>query len=340
MTNIFERAKLTKFQFNEFSEEEVNTFLQATDAEKWTILQPHLFEKKTDSKEFTFLGIRYQLRPQGNLKQISTKTANKLQAVRDIIAKDTILPQASFRQIAMLVGLIRYCSKILEFHNEDFDAYDSLRDMSELCQKDILTWDKQIGFQRAQALKPLAQIAQKILHAQPIRVRPRSYWNNDHAIFLFVDASSIGWGGIALYPTKETKIVKGRWLHPERWKSSVRAEPRAVIEILEALQIPPETEVVIATDHDGLVWASQAVQIHTYYYHEAVKYIQDKKINAIFSFIKGAQNPADEPSRDRPSTASLHEIISLGAAAGAGVAWALQFPSSHRTPNLLVMCGE
>ena len=80
-------------------------------------------------------------------------------------------------------------------------------------------------------------------------------------------------------------------------------------EILNALQLPKGAEVIIATGHEGLVWASQAVQIHTATYHRAVK-----------------------------PTASDRELQVLGAAAGAGIAWALHFPTTKSVPNMFVNC--
>ena len=337
ITNIFNRANEVKFQFNEFSEEEVKTFLASTRDEKWQQLLPHIYSKDYNNDQFTFLGVKYALKKNGNTKQVSDKTIQKLKAVKEIVAQHTILPQASYRQIAMLIGLIRYCSKILEFNNENFGAYDETRLMAEKCQANIEVWDTQIGPRSARRLQPFVDITAKILQANPIRVRPK--WDSENCITIFVDASKIGWGGIALYPDGTKRIAKGRWLNPSLWESSVKAEPQAIVEISRALQIPQHSKVIFATDHEGLVWASQATQIHTYSYFKAIRHLQDEKIHAIFTFIQGIINPADEPSRDMPSTATDDDLRVKGAAAGAGVAWALQFPSTHRVPDLLVHCG-
>ena len=58
--------------------------------------------------------------------------------------------------------------------------------------------------------------------------RVRTPWNLDTAITIFVDASKIGWGGIALFPNGAKRIVKARWLQPSLWESSVKSEPKAV----------------------------------------------------------------------------------------------------------------
>ena len=337
ITNIFTRANEVKFQFNEFTEEEVKIFLSSTRDEKWQQLLPHIYSKKYNNGQFTFLGVKYELKTDCNTKQVSDKTINKLKAVKEIIAQNTILPQASYRQVAMLIGIIRYCSKILEFNNEAFDAYDETRLMAEKCQANIELWDTQIGPRTARRLQPFVNIADKILLAPPLRVLPK--WNSDACIIIFADASKIGWGGIALYPDGQKRIVKRRWLNPSLWESSVKAEPQAIVEITRALQIPRNTQVIFATDHEGLVWASQATQIHTHSYYKAVRHLQEEGIHAIFTFVQGLKNPADEPSRDMPSTATDDELKGMGAAAGAGVAWALQFPSTHRVPDLLVHCG-
>ena len=333
MTRFFTRVAAAKFQLNEFTQDEIHSFLQENDDNKWKILEPHIFHK-TRAEKFTFLGVKYEMKQSGNTKEISDKTINKLTAVTEILARDSILPQASYRQIAMLVGIIRYCSKILELNNEDFDAYDTTREMAHACTIDINTWDKQIGPRTATLLQPLVAISRKILTAKPRRVSIP--FDIDTAVKIFVDASKIGWGGIAMFPTGEKRIVKARWQQPALWESSVKAEPKAVEEIFDALKLPKNTHVIIATDHEGLVWASQAVQIHTYTYHKAVRRTQEQGIRAIYTFIQGAVNPADEPSRDKPSTATDRELTVLGAAAGAGVAFALQFPSNRRIPDLLV----
>ena len=256
--------------------------------------------------------------------------------MREIVANDIINPHASYRQIAMLIGLIRYCSKVLELHNEDFNAYAATTDMAHDCQKNIDTWDDPIGPLYGRRLQPFTDISKKILIANPRRVRPP--WNLDTAITIFMDASKIGWGGIALFPNGAKRIVKARWLQPSLWESSVKSEPKAVQEILNALQLPKGTEVILATDHEGLVWASQAVQIHTATYHRAVKHATDLGLRTIFTFIQGVTNPADQPSRDMPSTTSDRELQVLGAAAGAGIAWALHFPTTKSTPNMFVNC--
>ena len=98
----------------------------------------------------------------------------------------------------MLIGLIRYCSKVLELHNEDFNAYAATTDMAHDCQKNIDTWDDPIGPLYGRRLQPFTDISKKILIANPRRVRPP--WNLDTAITIFLDASKIGWGGIALFP--------------------------------------------------------------------------------------------------------------------------------------------
>jgi hypothetical protein len=335
MTNFFENVSYTGFQLNEFKKQEIESYLAGDDHHKWNILQPHLHQKD-DDKSFTFLGIIYKLQSSGNTKTISAKTTQKLMAVKEIVANDTINPYASYRQLAMLIGLIRYCSKVLELHNEDFNAYTATTDMARECQKDIDTWDLPVGILYAKRLQPFTEISRKILIANPRRVRPP--WNLDTAITIFIDASKIGWGGIALYPNGVKRIVKERWLQPALWESSVKSEPKAVQEILNALQLPRGAEVIIATDHEGLVWASQAVQIHTATYHRAVKHAEELGLRIMFTFIQGVTNPADQPSRDLPSTASDREIQVLGAAAGAGIAWALHFPSTKMIPNMYVNC--
>jgi hypothetical protein len=335
MERFFKRAVEANFQLNEFTMEEMRK-MNASNI--WEGLQNHLIERgKPANQPFTFLGVTYDLQ-QVSTKRVAEKTKKKLTAVAAIIARQQISPVASYRQIAMLVGLIRYASKIHEFHNEDFTTYATLQKMSAECQKDESWWDRTIGHIHAHNLTPLVEIAERIMQSSPVPIERE--WNCEKAIRLFVDASKVGWGAVALHPNGRSEVVKGRWTQPSLFESSVRAEPKGVEETIAALKLAPETTVLIITDHEGLVWASQAVQAHTYYYHKALRLIQTMGLNAKFLFIQGVSNPADEPSRDRPMTTPPQRLIELGAAAGAGAAWALQFPNSGRIATMRVMTGD
>ena len=329
MTRFFDRCTAVGFQLNELSEEEVRDFGTCPrDKQLATLL-------KISAKQFTFLGVEYEITTNGNSKAIATKTLRKLEAISAItFNQDQVNPQISYRQLAMLTGVIRHCSRILDLRHQEFNTYRTINEMAGGCAEDPTLWDKPIGTTNAVKLKRIIPLARRIANHPPVPVR-RSL-NLDEAHHIFVDASATGWGALHFEPRANNYTT-----HAQRWsradyQSSVTAEPQALIATLRRINLPQGTTIVIASDHFSLVQTSTSVQAKAYQYFRVLTEAWPQW-NIHLVFVPGKYNPADEPSRGLPITTSLSTCLALRAAAGAGAAWAFTF--HQETPTVYVPTG-
>jgi len=332
MTVFFTRCNAVGFQLNEVSQEDVKKFETMTTAEQLHIIN------SISTSTFTFLGVQYTISPGcANTKSVASKTLRKLEAISAITFNKEagmINPQISHRQLAMLTGVIRHCSRIQDLRHQEFDTYRIINQLAGNCADNMELWDKPIGTLNATRLQKLIPLASRIATCPPVSVR-RSL-NLDEAHHIFVDASAIGWGALHFEPKANSySTIAEKWSRAD-YQSSVTAEPQAMIATLRRLNLPYMTTIVIASDHLSLVQTSLSVQAKAYQYFRVLAEAWPKW-NIHLVFVPGLYNPADEPSRGLPISTPLSTCLALRAAAGAGAAWAFTF--HQETPTVYVPTG-
>ena len=228
----------------------------------------------------------------------------------------------------MLTGIIRHCSRILDYRHQEFDTYRTINQLAGECAEDSELWDKPIGTANAHRLRRLIPLATKILQHPPVIVRRPLCLDEAHHVF--VDASASGWGALH-FPPQAThyNTLHGTWSRTD-YQSSVTAEPQALLLTLRQLNLPKMTTIVVASDHLSLVHTSSAVQAKAYQYFRVLAELWSQW-NVHLVFVPGKYNPADEPSRGLPITTPLSTCLALRAAAGAGAAWAFTFHQENPT---------
>ena len=324
---FFKRCALVGFQLNEVKQEDIRSFAHRSLPEQINLLRP------LAPQQFTFLGVEYSLSPYGNVKTVAKKTLNKLSAVAAIAcpSTNTVNPSLSYRQLAMVVGIIRHVSRILNIKHQDYNLYRSFNECSAKVSERPELWDTQIGTVEAVRLRSLGELIHKILAQHPIPVRRELKLEEAHTII--VDASKWGWGALHFKPNSTQFSVISRAWHSRDYGSSVTAEPQAALAVIRHLNLPKGTSIVVASDHSGLVDSSQAIQAHSYQYHRVLSEITPKW-DVHFVFVPGKDNPADAPSRGLQMDTPAATCRALRAAAGAGAAWAYTFHESN--PSVMV----
>jgi hypothetical protein len=326
-----QRCAHVGFQLNELNMETVASFPSWDAARQRETLRP------LAPTTFVFLGVEYNLHEPTNKKRVAQKTLTKLQAVAQITCPSptSVNPNISYRQLAMVVGIVRHISRVMELKHQDFQLYRVINEMAaKVCAEEAL-WDQPIGLPAAVRLSTLGTLINKILHLPFIPVRIPLDLDSAHT--LIVDASKTGWGALHFRPNQQNfEIVARKW-DSRDYGSSVTAEPQAVLAVLRHLNLPSKATVVIASDHSGLVDSSRSVQAHAYQYHRVLAEIGEKW-NVHLVFVPGKDNPADAPSRGLPMVIPAGACRALRAAAGAGAAWAYTFLQSP--PSVLVPTGD
>ena len=309
MAVFFNRCNAVGFQLNEVSQEVMQKFGSMPTAHQLHVIN------SLSSNTFTFLGVQYSINPgRANTKSVASKTLKKLEAISAITFNKEagmVNPQISYRQLAMLTGVIRHCSRIQDRRHQDFDTYKIINQMAGSCADNMELWDKPIGTINASRLQKLIPLASKIATCPPVSVRRPL--NLDEAHHIFVDASATGWGALHFEPRATTySTLAEKWSRAD-YQSSVTAEPQAMIATLRRLNLPQMTTIVIASDHLSLVQTSLSVQAKAYQYFRVLAEAWPKW-NIHLVFVPGAYNPADGPSRGLPISTPLSTCLALRAA--------------------------
>jgi hypothetical protein len=301
VTLFLQRCATVSATLNELDSDQLSSFLSSSsDVQREMILSWH-------KDSFTFLGIAYVWSDKS--KSLSEKSTEKLVATRQCLQSmtDFILP----RQLAAIVGLLRYASYVLSFHSYQFYfTLDWVRNVSALLQSDVSLWD-------SVSVRLPAPHRQALLDWFDIVLAPTSVPIYDPAptsppTTLIVDASGDGWGAILYDGLSSSRFTSGRW--PSEIPSSVVSEPAAVAE--GAVHFFPDGAppvVLVLSDHLPLVHASTSIAPRAPPYNALMHFLSVRfpSTRFIFGHIPGNLNPSDSLSRDGSSDAITLDVIRM-----------------------------
>ena len=234
------------------------------------------------------------------------------------------------RHLAILFGVGRWAARTIGFKHTQHSMFSAASDLGRKLQENPTLWDMPMSQHTLRRFQGLIPWYNKLLLNEPTRI-----WNllPNNTPSIIVDACSTGWGGI-LVDNNQVSIFKGNWSY--EMENSAESEPKGTLKAIEATG-RIFTELIIVTDHEPLIWASQSQQAKGWHYYSLLTQLHSLWPDSHFTFVfvEGTANPADAPSRGREMVFSEDYCRAMAAAAGMGAACALLNPS-RRVPSLLV----
>ena len=302
--HFLQRCCQVKATLNDLSTQVLHHFLNSSKEEQIQQI------RNWHQNDFTFLGVRYDWSEQ--LRSISDKSIDKMQAARRCL--QSITGSIAPRQLATLVGILRYASAVSE--KTLFDKFELMawtRRIGGYLQEDLKRWDSgPLVFPNEFKAQILAWFDELLLN-EPVKIAyplPR-----DVPTTIISDASGRGWGAVRL-DFNASKTAQGRWKSEIR--SSVEAEPKGILYAARELLSLNDGLVLILTDHKPLVYASQSIAPRSFFYNELLRKLKMEfpSTKFFFQFLPGTDNVADAMSRDKE-----HNIDMALARRFAGMGW-------------------
>lgn len=306
ITLFLGRCAAVSATLNELSSKQVSAFLAASPAEqRAAILSWH-----TD--EFTFLGVKYLWK--AHTRALADKSVEKLTAALSCLKamSDQILP----RQLATIVGLLRYASQVLRFQPYRFYyTLDWIRNLSALLQEDLSRWD-------SVSIRFPAPHRQALIDWFDILLVPTTVPIDNpiplaRPCTIIVDASGHGWGAIRYDDAETFETAAGLW--SSEIPSSVSSEPAAVAEgCVHFFPNGAPPVVLILSDHLPLVHSSHALTPRAPPYNALLFFLQTRfpSTRFILGHIPGNRNPTDPLSRfgtaDGITLDQVREVTGMG----------------------------
>ena len=315
---FLDRVTFLNIQLNEISQEDAKSFSSLPfEAQLNDVL-------KRAETHFVFLGTEYDLKERRRTN--TQKTLEKLEAVKRLCFTDEKLnPGTTPRQLAVLMGIAKWASQVLNIRHVFFDLHQSISLLARFLFITPSLWDAPLG-DHATLFNDSHAFIEMILQKKATPLMDRSL-KPESTLILLTDASAKGWGAIAMMMDGgEIHSYAGEWDETQHL-SSVVAEPKAVQLTLEKvlLDFPSLTHIVVGSDHEGLILASRSSQARAFDYFKLLANLPPH-IATYFSFVPGIWNPADSLSRKTVNKFSEAYTRTLATATGAGVEWALQTP--------------
>lgn len=248
------------------------------------------------TEDYDFLGAHYAtLGPAWTdwTRRNTAKTVEKLEAAQGIIAG-----RITFRQLAAVTGLLLFAHSIrpqpLAEYYEFFTFFRGA--MRVASQK----WN---GIAPTMSSTALAEVQQWLVSAIANAPAPIRSHESTPEFTLWVDASSTGWGAMAMGPT-DVRFLGAAWSPSDHavWnlRSSVIAEPLALKRAVLAVASTRTTHIQIFTDHKPLSYAMAAGYGRCRAYNDCIKDIQQMfpRLRLSTEWIAGVANVvADDLSR-------------------------------------------
>eukprot|EP00744_Colponema_vietnamica_P003982 GILI01006019.1.p1 GENE.GILI01006019.1~~GILI01006019.1.p1 ORF type:complete len:374 (-),score=7.55 GILI01006019.1:427-1548(-) len=309
VTNFLRRCSLVGATLNEVSQQQILEFLDQPDDRKLRQV------KNWHQDEFTFLGVKYNW--VARTRAISNKTMDKFAAKRCL---DTLGVSIAPRQLATLIGILRYASMVSDV--TVFDKFDLMawsRRVGAYLQEDLRRWDLEPLVFPADCKSLMLEWFANVLRNTPVAIAqflPRTVPTT-----LITDASGNGWGAVRVN-ADSYETAQGVWRSEIR--SSVRAEPEGVLQAAYKLIQDEDRLVLVLTDHKPLVYASQSIAPRSFYYNELLRKLKLRFPNTrfIFQFLPGVDNVADAMSRNQEEQL---DIVKARRFAGMGWSTALSY---------------
>jgi len=308
-----------------------NFTLNGMKGEEYLLLQNsermELLKSMTETNP-DFLGENYNL--ELNKRKMTEKTVGKIELVWKCIST---LHSLTNRQFFSLIGLLVYATGVLCLPTvKYFNLFRKIRLLSAKLNGDESLWDAKLGLRLTSLefslLEEWVHLAQSNTPVDTLAGKKEPPPINEvSAMFIVVDASVWGWGALLFDHNKTlVKTAACPWKNGEDFSSSVKAEPRGAREAVFSFKtFLKDTNVCIVTDHESLVWASQAMFTHSFWYNSCFTYLNymEKQLGSkfYFYFLEGKRNIADSLSRGKGM-----EDITFPQFAGSGLGSALQRP--------------
>lgn len=258
-----------------------------------------LNERHTTAKfREDFLGERFDLRTK--TRRLTAKTLLKVRA-----AKTALKERLTYRQVAAIFGLLFFCSEVLKLNlSHLFRALRYYRSqMSRVSQ-----WDSD-----AEAIPDDARRELIAWLNAANRNVPVPTWESDEVfpdLTIFVDASAQGWGAVSISSSGVFQ-AGAPWSPADKEQHNVSlstvAEPLAVLRAAKAFVSTSSNQVLIMSDHLGLVFAGNAGYGKSESYNTMCKELSTcfPRTRFTFQFIEGVNNVvADAISRSWSKTSS------------------------------------
>jgi hypothetical protein len=235
-------------------------------------------------------------------RNCTTSSLQKLTSARRVV-EEQATGLVSRRQLAAVYGIVLYTTRVLAVSPAPY--YNAMAALRKLAATGEHGWDDV-----AERLTPvqhaeLAAWIDRLSINQPV---PLVTPSAERHCTVFTDASSMGWGAVAIFESGETRTLSRRWTAQElgtfNLMSSVTAEPRAVeLTLMELFAAVPGSRplgVEVVSDHAGLVFAGNAGYGTALTYNTICRRLQSPELSHLrvsFSFVPGSRNPADVYSR-------------------------------------------
>ena len=249
------------------------------------------FESEPSTSE-DFLGEHYNLRKKR--RRLTDKILEKLK-----IADELVGQQLTFRQVSAMFGLVFFCSDVLEL---DICKYFIALRFYRRCMASVSQWDDP-----APPIDPAASANLTVWIKEARANKSIPLWNDSKTFFpdltIFSDASAVGWGAVAI-SNSGVRHFSGRWTAAEASagiEHSTKAEPLAVQRAAFSAVSTNCRQVLIMSDHQGLVFAGNAGYGKSEAYNSMCATLKSAfpETKFKFGFIAGIENTvADRLSRN------------------------------------------
>ncbi len=237
-----------------------------------------------------FLGEHYDY--EKKTRSLTQKTAKKARFALELLqVKDTFRS----RQLLAVYGLLLYAANTLRVTIARF--HWAMRFLSVVSSTDLSQEHRLPPGVRVELIE-WAKIAAANM--------PVAVWLEDASdpdFTIYTDASATGWGAVSISRNGSVLQLSEPWsakdLASYDLRSSVHAEPLAIVHAVQALVPSHAANVVIFTDHLPFVYAFQSTFGRAWSYSMAVQHLMARRTRFQVRFVDGESNPADVLSRAR-----------------------------------------
>ena len=251
---------------------------------------------------YDFLGEHYTHGPAPS-KRLTEKTWRKILFLSTWLADNTKRPKT--RQLMAVFGLLLYASQVLDLSVASH--HFSMKFLSFIATQDLQTRHTIPD----DIQHDLSKWTQEAVANTPVPVYTHV---SAPTLTIYVDASSTGWGALAIEGASVRSVARPWGPHEEPLAgSSVFAEPAAVRRAVAFFVAPARHHSVqIWTDHQPLVFAWDKGHGHAFTYSHMIVYLQSYKTQFTITHIPGHMNPADALSRINHSLPPLLQVTKVG----------------------------
>ena len=237
---------------------------------------------------------------------LAAKTVEKLKVVQawastvNSSRREWVIVPATNRQVTATVSLLLFAADVLDISTLDF--YHTMQMYRLACHIGSLGgWESKHATIRTATWNNLMAWLSKAISNTP-RPLPADAPSKPHDKIIFVDACATGWGAVTI-SNGMAHVTSGPW--PEHlaphMKSSVSAEPEAMVRAVFAATDACTKRILVVSDHQPLVYAAAKPHraARAWAYNHALwrlhKHLPGVHIDV--AFIQGHLNPGDKPSR-------------------------------------------